>query len=98
MQELFESAGKAADFLKGLASPHRLTLLCLLSEGDKNVTELVMLSGLPQTSVSQHLTKLKAEGIVDFTRNHRILTYTIASPLARKILHDLHNEFCPVQK
>ena len=98
MQGLFESAAKAADFLKGLASPHRLALLCLLSEGDKNVTELVTLSGLPQTSVSQHLNKLKAEGIVDFTRNHRVLTYSITSPLAQKILRDLHNEFCPVQK
>ena len=94
MQDLTSSVKQASDFLKGLASPHRLTLLCLLSEGDKNVSELVQASGLQQTSVSQHLAKLKAEGIVDYKRHHRILTYYIVSPLAHKILADLHQEFC----
>lgn len=98
MQDLTSSVLEASAFLKGLASPHRLTLLCLLSEGDKNVTELVAQSGLQQTSVSQHLAKLKTEGIVDYKRQHRILTYYIVSPLAQKILADLHQEFCPTPK
>jgi DNA-binding transcriptional ArsR family regulator len=98
MQELFQSSEKAASFLKGLASPHRLALLCLLSEGEKNVTDLIALSGLPQTSVSQHLAKLKNEGIVDFTRSHRTLTYYISSPLAQNILSNLYREFCSTHK
>ena len=95
MQGIFHSAEKAADFLKGLASPHRLTILCLLSESEKNVSELVAASGLLQTSVSQHLGKLKEEGIVNFRRDHRTLTYYITSPLAQRILAELHQEYCP---
>ncbi len=95
MQDLILPSNDAADFLKSLASPHRLRLLCLLVEGEKNVSELVAGSGLPQSSVSQHLKKLKDEGIVDFTRTHRILTYRITDKDAARIFLVLHNRFCP---
>lgn len=94
MQDQILPDHDAAEFLKSLASPHRLRLLCLLVEGEKNVSELVKLSGLPQSSVSQHLKKLKDEGIVDFTRQHRILNYRIADKDAARIFVILHNRFC----
>lgn len=94
LEHLKENAKLASDFLKGLASPHRLVLLCLLSEGEKSVSELQEATGLLQTSVSQHLKKLKDEGIVDFRRDHRTLHYKIVSPPVQKILGILHQEFC----
>ncbi len=95
MQDLRLPSNEAAEFLKSLASPHRLRLLCLLVEGEKSVSELIEGSGLPQSSVSQHLKKLKDEGIVDFTRNHRILNYRIIDKDAARIFVVLHNRFCP---
>ena len=74
MQIKPDNVEAVAGFLKGLANPSRLLILCALSQGEKNVTELIAAIGLPPTSMSQHLSKLKTEGIVDFRREHRAFT------------------------
>lgn len=94
MQEMEKNAGLAAEFLKGLASPHRLLILCQLAEGEKSVSEIMAATGLAQTSASQHLKKLKDENIVDFRRDHRTLYYYIDHDLAREIMNSLYNHFC----
>ena len=96
MQDLKKSSCSASDFLKGLASPHRLEILCHLADKEKNVGELIDLTGMLQTSVSQHLKKLRDEGIVDYKRNHRTLTYFISDKDTKKILNILHNRFCKI--
>ena len=87
-------ADEAAAFLKSLANPHRLLILCALAEGEKNVTRLIEATGVAPTSMSQHLTKLKDEGVVDFRRDHRTLTYFIAHPAAVEIMTVLYTHFC----
>ena len=94
MNDIEKNAGAAASYLKALASPHRLLILCQLVEGEKNVSELIALTGLAQTSMSQHLLKLKEEGIVDFRRDHRTLYYCITSDMALRIMQIMHDEFC----
>jgi ArsR family transcriptional regulator, virulence genes transcriptional regulator len=97
--EKFEkNVDDAAAFLKGLASPHRLRILCALSEGEKNVTTLIEQTGLAQTSMSQHLGKLKDEGIVDYRRDHRTLYYRICHPLTFNIIGVMHDHFCDNKK
>lgn len=91
---MLQQAERAANFMKGMANPHRLALLCQLYGGEKSVGELVTLTGIPQTSVSQHLAKLKKEEMVDFRRDHRILYYRIAHPLVTEIMAALHQSFC----
>ena len=49
-----ENAIRAAGFMKGLASKHRLQILCQLAEDEKSVTELIASTGIAQTSMSQH--------------------------------------------
>ena len=92
--QLQENSKKAVEFLKSLSSEHRLIILCLLIEGPKTVGELLEGTGLEQTSISQHLKKLREADIVSTTRDHRTITYEIQSPLAKKILNLLHDEFC----
>ncbi len=94
MTEIQEIAEKVSNFLKGLASPHRLLILCLLAEGEKNVSTLIEETGIPQTSMSQHLSKLKDEGIVSFRREHRTLYYFINHEAAKDIMNVLHAHFC----
>lgn len=89
-----ENAFKAANFLKGIASQHRLLILCQLAEGEKSVTELIEATAMPQTSMSQHLSKLKEEKIVSFRRDHRTLYYSIDNDAVLKIMDVLYNEFC----
>lgn len=94
MESIIDRADEAANFLKGLASPHRLLILCQLTEGEKCVTELIEATGIAQTSMSQHLTKLKQEGIVTYRRDHRTLYYSIQNDAAQKIMSVLHDTFC----
>lgn len=90
-----KNALEAASFLKGLASPHRLLILCNLVEGEKSVSELIAVTAMPQTSMSQHLSKLKEENIVTFRRDHRTLYYSINHDAVLEVLEVLHKHFCP---
>ncbi|WP_454915363.1 ArsR/SmtB family transcription factor [Xanthobacter sediminis] len=84
----------AAQFLSGLANPRRLRILCQLSSGEKSVSELSAATGISQTSMSQHLSKLKGEGIVSFRRDHRHLYYYISSPVVIEIMAAIYTHFC----
>ncbi len=94
MKNMEDNAKEAASFLSGLANSHRLLILCELATGEKNVTELIDATGLAQTSMSQHLTKLKDENIVTFRRDHRTLFYRINNDAVLKIMDVLYHEFC----
>lgn len=94
MQEMQKKAAHVAGFLKGLANPNRLLVLCLLAEGEKNVGELIAATGIAQTTMSQYLSKLKAEGIVDFRRDHRTLYYRISHDAAHDVMAVLYKHFC----
>lgn len=93
-QAMEKKAGKATAFLSGLANEHRLLVLCQLLEGERNVTSLIEATNIPQTSMSQHLAKLKKEGIVDFRRDHRALYYFIKDPAVIEIMKVLYERFC----
>jgi Predicted transcriptional regulators len=92
--EMPAKAENVAAFLKGLASQHRLLILCALAEGERSVTQLIEETRIPQTSMSQHLAKLKEERIVDFRREHRTLFYRIVHPAAGEVMDVLFRHFC----
>lgn len=94
MVEMAEKAEIAARFLKGIANAHRLAILCELSKGERNVSELMQVTGIPQTSISQHLAKLRDENIVSFRREHRSLYYRITHQAIIDIMEILYREFC----
>ena len=89
-----EKAEGVAGFLKGLANPDRLLVLCALVQGERTVGDLIAQTGIAPTSMSQHLAKLKAEGIVDFRREHRSLHYFIAHPAVLELMAVLYAHFC----
>lgn len=94
MKEIEENAAGLSDFLKGLANPQRLLILCQLTSGEKSVGDLVEATGIAQTSMSQHLAKLKKEGIVSFRRDHRVLYYSIAHDRVPVLMQTLGEDFC----
>ena len=94
MDNMLEQAEDAADFLKGMANAHRLSVLCHLVDGEKSVTDLIALTGIAQTSMSQHLSKLKAAGLVSFRRDHRTLYYKISEHDVMKVMGILYERFC----
>lgn len=92
--DLPSMAQDVAGFLKGLANPHRLLILCALIRGERSVTQLIEETGIAQTSMSQHLAKLKDEGIVAFRRDHRTLYYSIHHAAVAELMAVLERHFC----
>ena len=94
MDDMNNKADMVSKYLKGIANPHRLLLLCTMANGEKSVTELIEATGLAQSSASQHLAKLRKEGIVSYRREHRILYYSISSKLTQDIMALLYQKLC----
>ena len=94
MAAMMESAMAASDFLKALANENRLLLLCLLSEGEKSVTELENTLELRQPTVSQQLARLRADNLVSHRREGKTIYYSLASDEARQVIALVYELFC----
>lgn len=94
VQELKESSSDVASMLKNLANPHRLLILCLLSEGEFSVGELSTHIDLEQSPLSQHLARLRSEGLVKTRKESQTVYYSIADPNVEKIIGTLHSIYC----
>jgi ArsR family transcriptional regulator len=93
------AAAGAARLLKALANEDRLLILCNLADGEKNVTELQEILGLRQPTLSQQLSRLRYEGLVEFRRDGKSIHYRLASDEAAKVIEVLYEIYCaPVSK
>jgi ArsR family transcriptional regulator, virulence genes transcriptional regulator len=88
------NALRASDFLKALANPHRLLILCHLAEGEMSVGELEQLLKLRQPTLSQQLARLREDALVDTRRAGKMIYYRLASNDARRIIGLLYELFC----
>jgi DNA-binding transcriptional ArsR family regulator len=93
-QGMQAAASRATDLLRSIGSARRLAILCLLLEGDKTVTELCAAIGARQSLVSQHLTRLRLDGLVRAERKGYFVCYSLTSLPAREIIGTLHKHFC----
>ncbi|CUA82018.1 MULTISPECIES: ArsR/SmtB family transcription factor [Gulbenkiania] len=91
---LRSNASRAAALLKSLANEDRLMLLCQLVEGEKAVSELEVLTGIRQPTLSQQLGVLRNEGLVATRREGKWIHYSIASREVLLMLSALHGAFC----
>lgn len=73
-------------FFRALGDPTRLRILNYLSEGEKNVGELVKLIGAGQGRVSDHLCCLKSCGLASTRRDGKFIYYKIADEQVRDLL------------
>jgi DNA-binding transcriptional ArsR family regulator len=92
---LVKNASEVAGILKALANQRRLMILCALaSHGEASVSTLASGVGLSQSALSQHLAKMREEGIVSFRRDAQTLWYRIADPRIGKLMRELERLFC----
>jgi ArsR family transcriptional regulator, virulence genes transcriptional regulator len=92
-------AHDVAGILAAVANEKRLLALCTLVEtGEANVTELADAVGLGQSALSQHLAKLREQGIVAYRRDAQTLWYRIADPRIEELFATLHRLFCDPNK
>ena len=92
------AAGQAVGVLKLLANPERLLLLCQLSQGEMCVSDLEQTLGIRQPTLSQQLSVLRSEGVVDTRREGKNIFYSVADPALLEILAVLYRLYCPTEK
>jgi len=78
-----------AEKLKALAHPHRLCIVNGLIDNKCNVTTIQECLGLPQSTVSQHLAKLKAAGIIEGNRKGLEICYSVVDEETIEIVRAL---------
>ena len=89
------NADEAARFLKVLANEQRLLILChLVGNGEMTVNALADAVDLSQSALSQHLARLREDGLVKFRRDAQTLHYRVADPRAVQLLKTLKQVFC----
>ncbi|MCF7202807.1 ArsR/SmtB family transcription factor [Pseudomonas oligotrophica] len=98
MAQLRTNAAAAGQLLKALANPDRLLLLCQLSQGERNVSELEAMLGIVQPTLSQQLAVLRREGLVATRREGKQIYYRISSEPALAVIETLYRQFCGGEK
>lgn len=96
IEQLAHQSAQAAGLLRALANEQRLLILCHLSAaGELSVSALGERMSLSQSALSQHLSRLREDGIVTFRREAQTLFYHIAEEKAARLLGLLHELYCP---
>jgi DNA-binding transcriptional ArsR family regulator len=94
IEELAEKASEVEAFLKALANKHRLMILCELGSGESSVTPLQQALGLSQSSLSQHLARLRADALVKTRRESQTIYYSLANDDVTRVIALLQQLFC----
>ncbi|MBJ8009430.1 MULTISPECIES: ArsR/SmtB family transcription factor [Bacillus cereus group] len=86
-KEMYE---EVAEVLKVLAHPARLSLVeIMITKGPTNVTTMYETLQMPQSTISQHLSKLRAAKIVTGTRKGLEIYYEVTDNRTKAILLSL---------
>lgn len=94
VQSMRQKAETASSYLKLLSHPSRLLVLCSLTQGEMCVGDLESHVNLSQSALSQHLAKMRMEGLVDTRRQGQQIYYFISDENVLKMLKALHGVFC----
>jgi len=95
LETLIRQAGTAARMLKLIANQRRLLILCFLAaRGEMKVGDLVKAVRLGQSALSQHLARLRADGLVTYRRESQTLYYRIADVQTMRLLDALKSVYC----
>lgn len=85
----------AVSLLKALSNEKRLQVLCALYSEEKTVGELEKIIGISQSALSQHLARLRKDGLVKTRRNAQSIHYSLNEGAAQAILKTLYELYCP---
>jgi len=88
------NARQASTLLKAMSNDRRLLILCHLVGGEKTVGELEALVGLSQSALSQHLARLRRDGLVRTRRQRQAIYYALQGGEARAVMATLHDLYC----
>lgn len=88
------SAGAACRLMKVLSNPDRMLILCEISQGEKCVGELEAILDIHQPTLSQQLTVLRNEELVQTRRAGKLIYYSLSSPIVVAVMATLYEHYC----
>ncbi len=94
LKQMARSADRASSLMKTLGHKDRLMILCHLADGEKSVGEIADLLEISQSPLSQHLSRMRKEELVDTRREAQTIYYSLKSGEASKIVGVLYELFC----
>lgn len=89
LADLEARSEEVAGLLKQMANKSRLLILCRLSSGKASVSELCAVAGLSQSAISQHLAKMRQDGLVKGEKDGLQMNYSITDPRCLDLLSHL---------
>jgi Predicted transcriptional regulators len=93
MDTNYNNYNEQAEMLKVIAHPVRLCIIRgLLNKGECNVTYMQSCLGAPQSTISQHLQKLRMAGIIEGRRNGLEIYYQVSNEKVKEIIEVLFPE------
>ena len=94
LTQMTRSASRASALMKTLGHKDRLLILCHLADGEKSVGQIAALLEISQSPLSQHLSRMRKEGLVDTRREAQTIYYSLKSGEASRIVEVLYELFC----
>lgn len=82
--------------MKAIAHPLRLKVLCVLSDGELSVQEIVDCVGTSQSNISQHLAILRDKGVLATRKDANRVFYRIGDPRTVKLVGMMRDVFCSI--
>ncbi|RAU38223.1 metalloregulator ArsR/SmtB family transcription factor [Enterobacter sp. ECC-175] len=96
LEQLQASAAQAAALLKAMSNPNRLLILCMLCGAPgTSAGELARATGLSASATSQHLARMRDEGLIDSTRDAQRILYAIKNDAVNQLISTLKTLYCP---
>ena len=92
--DLKANARKASILLKAMSNERRLLVLCSLAEGELSVGQMERMVDLSQSALSQHLARLRHDGLVETRRDAQTIYYSLKGDEARTVIETLHDLYC----
>lgn len=90
-----EKAKQIAELLKVLANESRLMILCALMKRPMTVSEIAgFVPKISQSALSQHLSLLRAHGILNNSKSGQSITYSIADHRVEEVIQVLKRYYC----
>ncbi len=94
--EMVAMADEAAEFLKKLAHPSRLMVVCALVDGERSVRDLEDTLGIRQPGLSQQLAELREAGFIIGRKESKSVHYRLADGRVTDFIQTMHRLFCDV--
>ena len=94
VKKMQRAAADVSNVMRVLSHPGRLMVLCHLAEGEKSVGDLARSLGMRDAAMSQQLSLLRRDGLVDTRRDGHTIFYALARQDVKHLLAFLYATYC----